>query len=355
MRGVSLGFWVVLLVVPSAIAAQVEEVPPPFQPFEHMIGGWKGTASPTANRVKGWQESHGWAWKFEKGRPVGLTLNLEGDKTLTKGSITFDSASKKYKLAGLNADGKPVAYVGAFSPDGKTLTLDRVGTTPEGKERLIVRPNSNKIRYTLNLDRQEPGAPQYKTVITVGLTKDGESFAAGAGGTDLPKCIMTGGAAGITVSYQGKSYPVCCTGCRDEFNDNPEKYAKLADAAAKASTKAAPGVKDKPAAKGKDDGSFDGLFDEPKAQKGAMPTKAKTKAKAEVETKDDAPAADSKPGMLRDDASTKAARNLQLGQNYEKGGKKVLALDYYRKVVKDQPDGEAAKTAAARIKALEDK
>ncbi len=354
MRGVSLGFWVVLLVVPSAIAAQVEEVPPPFQPFEHMIGGWKGTASPTANRVKGWQESHGWAWKFEKGRPVGLTLSFEGDKALTKGSITFDPASRKYKLDGLDAEGKPVAYVGAFSPDGKTLALDRVGATAEGKERLIVRPNSNKIRYTLNLDRQEPGAPQYKTVFTVGLTKDGESFAAGAGGADLPKCIMTGGAAGIIVSYQGKSYPVCCTGCRDEFNDNPEKYAKLADAAAaKASTKAAPGAKEQPAAKGKDDGSFDGLIDEPRTKKGVMP--ARVKAKAEGETKVDAPPVGSKPEAAKDDASTKAARNLQLGQNYEKGGKKALALDYYRKVVKDQPDGEAAKTAAARLKALEGK
>ena len=34
----------------------------------------------------------------------------------------------------------------------------------------------------------------------------------------------------MTVSYKGKTYPVCCSGCRDEFNDNPEKYAKKADA-----------------------------------------------------------------------------------------------------------------------------
>ncbi len=30
----------------------------------------------------------------------------------------------------------------------------------------------------------------------------------------------------MTVSYQGKSYPICCSGCRDEFNEDPEKYVK---------------------------------------------------------------------------------------------------------------------------------
>jgi YHS domain-containing protein len=352
MRRVIAGLLVVSSAGWLALAGPLDEVPAPFLPFEHMIGGWKGTAKPASNPLKGWQESHGWAWKFEKGKPVGLSVTFEGDKTIAKGQIRYDLAAKKYHLDGTDPEGKPVAFLGAFSPDGKTLTFDRVGATPEGKERLIVRPNSNKIRYTLQVDRQEPGAPQYKSVISVGLTKDGESFAAGAGGADLPKCIMTGGAAGITVSYQGKSYPVCCTGCRDEFNDNPEKYAKLADLAAQANA-----GKDKsaakPAAKGKDDGSFDGLIDEPKAKTNPRPaTKAAPKAKADAAEE---PAADAKAPKTKDDAGAKAARELQLGQNFEKQGKNALALDHYRKVVKDHPGTEPAKTAAARIKALEGK
>ena len=318
MRRVFAGWLMVWTLGSTAFAGSVDEVPAAFLPFQSMIGGWKGTAKPASNPLKGWSETHGWAWKFEKGKPVGLTLTLEGDKSLAKGSIAFDGASKKYKLDGVDPAGKPVAFVGSFGADGKTLTFDRVGATPEGKERIIVRPNSNKIRYTLQLERQEKGAPQYKGVISVGLTKEGETFAAGGGGADLPKCIMTGGAAGLTVSYMGKSYPVCCTGCRDEFNDNPEKYAKLADLAAKAAP-----AKDKSTAKpsggGKDDGSFDGLIDEP------------------------AP---------KDDAAAKSARELRLGQDLEKDKKTKLALDRYRAVVKDYPGTEAAKTAAARIKAL---
>src|SRR5262245_32616944 len=64
-----------------AIAAESAalEIPEPFARFEHMIGSWKGTAVPAANRLKGWSETHRWAWKFAKGKPIGMSLELDGD------------------------------------------------------------------------------------------------------------------------------------------------------------------------------------------------------------------------------------------------------------------------------------
>ncbi len=328
MRGM-----IAVVVLGSAVAGRatagpVDEVPPAFAPFEHMVGGWKGTAKPAANPLKGWQESHGWAWKFEKGVPVGMSLEFRGDKSLGSGRLTFDAATKAYHLDGLDAGGKPVRFVGTMSPDGKALTLDRVGETADGKERLIVRPNSNKIRYTFQLDRQEKGAPQFKKAIEVGLTKDGESFAAGGGESNLPKCILTGGVATMTVTYMGKTFPVCCTGCRDEFNDNPAKYAAKATATAGAepATTTAP----TPAAE-------------------ATPAKAAAKGKAAAA----GPVADAKASKAKDDPEAKAARALNLAQNLERNGKKALALEQYRKVVKDFPTTEAAKSAATKAAALE--
>ena len=244
-----------------ALAGGIDETPAAFAPFEHMVGSWKGTASPVVNRVKGWPETHAWAWKFANGKPVAMTVEWKGDKVVTKGQLTFDPATKSYKLDGVDPEGKPAVYAGQIASDGKTLTLDKGGVSRNGlNERLILRPNANKIRYTMQFETREPGAPQYKKEIEVGLTKAGESFAAGSGGENLPKCIMTGGAATIMVSYQGKTYPVCCTGCRDEFNENPAKYAKKADEIAKAQPKG----KAKGSSKGKDDGTFDGLFEDVK-------------------------------------------------------------------------------------------
>src|SRR5947209_7977410 len=241
------------------------DIPAPFAPFEHLVGAWKGTAIPKANRLKGWPERHLWAWAFSGGSPVGMTLAIEGGKVLTKGRLTFDPASRRYRLEGADADRKPVAFAGALDADGKALVLDRVGPAAEGKERLTIRLNSNLIRYTMWLDRQEPGAPQFARVIDVNLGKEGESFASGASAADLPRCIITGGSATMSVTYEGKSYPLCCTGCRDEFMDNPAKYVKKAllrgqDAGkGKVKTAASPSP-----SVGKDDGAFDGLVDEPK-------------------------------------------------------------------------------------------
>ena len=322
------------------------EIPTPFAPFEYLIGSWKGTGVPTVNRVRGWNETHAWAWKFEKGRPVGLSVTMEGSKALTKGQLAFDAASNKYTLTATDANRKAATYTGSLDTAGKTLALDRVGAVSDGtKQRLILFPNANFIRYTLRIAEQEAGAPQFKPVIEVGVTKEGEAFASGGAAADLPKCIVTGGAATMTVSFQGKSFPLCCTGCRDEFNDNPEKYIKKLAERAETSGKSVA----KPASTGKDDGSFDGLTDGPKT---AAKTSAKMKA-SPVKTEEIPKEKSEAPKVA--DASAKASSLLKLGQNLEKSGKPSSALGYYRQVLKMYPDSSSAKTASERIKAIEAK
>jgi YHS domain len=39
-------------------------------------------------------------------------------------------------------------------------------------------------------------------------------------------CIVTGGLGTSTVMYKGQTFYVCCSGCRDAFNENPEKFIK---------------------------------------------------------------------------------------------------------------------------------
>ncbi|MDR3635214.1 MAG: YHS domain-containing protein [Isosphaeraceae bacterium] len=332
----------------SAQNSEEREVPASLAPFEYLIGSWKGAGVPLANRVRGWNETHQWAWKFVKGVPVGMTMAFDGDKSVTKGQLTYDEAKKQYVLEGTDPAGKPVKFTGALDKTGKRLTLEKAGKSGEVKEQLTLFPNSNQVRYTLWVAQKEADSPQFKRVMEIGVTKEGESFAAGASAANLPKCILTGGAAAMTVTYQGKSYPICCTGCRDEFNDNPEKYVKKAALRAEQEAKS-PG---KPAAagRGKDDGAFEGLVDEPK--KKDMPKKkagASAKSKPADEPADDAPA-----GAKSDDDknAAKAAALLKSGQNLEKSGKTAAALKYYQDIVKKYPDTPQAKTAAARIKAI---
>ncbi len=334
-----------LMILGAAITiAADEEIPAPYARFEPMVGAWKGQAQAAANRLKGWPEKHAWAWKFVKGTPVAMTLTVEGGKVFTKGELGFDSKTSRYTLAATDPAGKPVAFAGVPSADGKGLVLER--TTADGKERLTIQPAGGGIRYVMRLDRQATGAPQFKNAIEVGLTKEGESFAAGGESANLPKCILTGGAATLTVTFNGKSYPVCCTGCRDEFNENPEKYVARAEARAAAAGSEKPATVAKPAAPSRGASEFEGLVDEPKA----MPRSSSKKADAPAveETK---PAAKSTPKSGTPEA--RAASDLRLGQAFERAGKPDRAIDTYKALVKKYPNTDAAKTAADRIKALE--
>jgi YHS domain-containing protein len=335
----------------TAADAPGREIPAQFVPFEYLIGSWKGAGIPAANRTRGWPETHAWAWKFEKGNPVGLSVEITGGKVLAKAQLSYDAAKKQYVLTTTDPAGKPSTFTGAFDKTGKQLMLDRLGANSAGtKQRLIFFPNANFVRYTLRLDEQETGAPQYKATITSSLTKEGESFAAGTGGADLPKCIITGGAATMTVSFKGTSYPLCCTGCRDEFNDNPEKYIKKLALMRESSP--AKGV-DKPKSSPvvKDDGSFDGLTDDPKPAAKSSTSGAMKKAPATASDDPSKPATKSDSSKPAD--ASRAATTLRLAQNLEKTGKTAAALSYYRRIVKDYPGTTPAKTAAERIKVLE--
>lgn len=348
------GLWGAVFGGALAVAAEAPapEIPEAFARFEHMIGSWKGQAVNTSNRLKGWEETHMWAWKFSKGKPVGMTLELSKDKIVAKAALSFDDATKQYHLDGTDPAGKPAAFAGKFDPASKALVLDRVGgSAGAAKDRLIIRPNANKIRYVLDFDQKEPGAPQYKRVITANLGKEGESFAAGAAAADLPKCILTGGAATMSVTYQGKSYPICCSGCRDEFNENPEKYAKKAALMAAQEGGKTP-VKAASSKVGKDDGAFAGLEEEAAPKRPASTEKKarpapKSKAAA---TEDDAETPEKDAAAAK--AASRAASQLRIAQSLDKAGKTAAALKYYKQLVKDYPGTPSAKTAAARIKAL---
>ena len=112
-----------------------------------------------------------------------------------------------------------LAYAGKLT--GKQLALDR--SVPDAKqvERLTFSLlHDNRITY--RLDTRPEGGTAFTRKYLVGLTKEGEAFA--DVGRPERECIVSGGAGTIAVSFEGKTYYVCCTGCRDEFKANPKQY-----------------------------------------------------------------------------------------------------------------------------------
>jgi len=191
---------------------------------QDFIGLWnlEGTQKVGA-KVEAWKEKVSWAWKFKEG-DVYLTVDFaEGKgKYFSGGELRYDPEKKKYRLALTAADKTEQVFEGDAAKDGG-LKLERKDAKTGDVYRLTLNTLAEGVRFQVKYERQEGGKGLAQPMFAMNGNKDGESF---AGGAKKPECIVSGGAASIKVSYQGKDYYVCCTGCRDEFNANPKKYAK---------------------------------------------------------------------------------------------------------------------------------
>ena len=72
-------------------------------------------------------------------------------------------------------------------------------------------------RLVMRLDRRTPGG-RFSPLGEVGFTRVGSGFGQGK---SYVECVVTGGLGTIPVMYQGKTYYVCCTGCKEYFEENP--------------------------------------------------------------------------------------------------------------------------------------
>ncbi|MFM8273271.1 MAG: YHS domain-containing protein [Gemmata sp.] len=207
------------------------------QPFNVLVGSWKGSGAPEGTKEEraagAWEETVAWTWKF-KDRDAWLEVNFTKGRHFTKGELRYTpdkgASEPKFTLT-LAAPDKTVAtFTGSLTDKDKVLALTRTGGPATEEQRLVFSLlHSNRHLYRLET-RPAGTTVAYSKKYQVGATKEGEPFANVAKG---PECIVSGGVGSMKVTYKGKDYWVCCSGCRDEFKENPEKYIKEAEAKAK--------------------------------------------------------------------------------------------------------------------------
>jgi hypothetical protein len=207
------------------------------QPFNLLVGSWKGSGVPEGTREERaagtWTETIEWVWKF-KGSDAWLAATFDKGKHFAKGELHYTpDASKKaaepcFTLTLTAPDKSTSRFIGTLN--GKVLSFDRADGPVDEQQRLVISLLHHN-RYLYRFETRPAGtAVAFIRKFQVGATKEGVPFA------DVPKgpeCIVSGGLGTIKVSYKGKDYWVCCTGCRDEFKADPEKYLKEAAAKAK--------------------------------------------------------------------------------------------------------------------------
>jgi hypothetical protein len=211
----------VALFAPPALAAdEAADTKKALQAVGDFVGEWKGNAEAKGGKPTLWKENYSWAWKFKDG-DARLALTLDGGKHFKSGELTYLPDKKLYRLTAKDAADKEQVFDGEIKKG--RLELTRTDSKTGDVHKLTFNTAAEGVRFLLAYEVQTGGKGLFTSVYKSAANKEGESLA-GAGKKN--ECIVTGGLGTIAVSYMGKTYYVCCSGCRDEFNENPKKYVE---------------------------------------------------------------------------------------------------------------------------------
>jgi hypothetical protein len=211
----------VLGLVRAADAPAKKNAKAGLQELNVLIGSWKGTGTPEgtqAEKQKGfWIETVDWEWQF-KGDDAWLVMSITKGKHFTGGELRYLPAQNRYELKMQTVGKDTLVFTGPL--EKQRLLLERTDEKTKETQRLVLSLLHDN-RHLYHLESGSGERPFFKKLYQVGCTREGVSFAAG---DNKPECVVSGGLGTMQVSYKGKTYYVCCTGCRDAFKDDPEKY-----------------------------------------------------------------------------------------------------------------------------------
>ncbi|HVX14481.1 MAG TPA: hypothetical protein VHC22_25060 [Pirellulales bacterium] len=213
-----------LYVAESAVAAPEDRTAndkAALSPLQEYVGAWRGVGQPRRGSNQGaWSEAADWSWRFADGRAM-LVCDSPKGKFYRSAKLSPAAEKARYDLVAERADGSGEdRFSGGIDEAGQlVLVADDAGERPaDAPSRITIRTVADGDRLLVLYEKRATG-DRYSRLAEVGYTRAGVSFAKGSG---EPECVVTGGVGTIAVEHQGKKYYVCCTGCRDLFNDDPE-------------------------------------------------------------------------------------------------------------------------------------
>lgn len=193
------------------------------QALNDLIGNWTGTGEPNGTREEKqrnfWQEKIAWEWRF-KDKDVYLQAAFDKSKHFTAAELRYLPDKKRYQLTMMTPAKDKLVFEGAL--EKKRLTLDRTDEKTKETQRLVLwLLHFNYHRYFFEVKPADRAS--FREIYHVGAKKEGVEF---AGDDDKPECVVSGGLGTMPVMYKSQTYYVCCSGCRDAFLEEPEKYVK---------------------------------------------------------------------------------------------------------------------------------
>lgn len=221
----------------SAIVSKAEmnreKVVSALSQLSFLVGDWRGVAQPKRGSNSGaWSEKAQIVWRFDEKIPC-LLMKLEPGEKSTR--IYFAASSEAGRpIVELQQPDKPSIALEMTEPEtspasNSTAPTDKSAqdhwvfqsVAEPGKPRLRFTVRKiNDIRMTLLFEESLGSGAAFRRQYEIGMTRAGERLA--NGNTGERQCIVTGGLGTISVTHAGKTYYVCCEGCKQAFDADPE-------------------------------------------------------------------------------------------------------------------------------------
>lgn len=216
-------------------SARRKQILAAMDPLQIVLGQWRGTTQKEVGDFKGLDEPR-WVWDFKSQRdqPALVMESVESPYFKTA-RLTFFPERDIYQLTTTGTDSKERIFEGNFSAPAERyqgdddrlhwkfkLELNQInGTSPRETWQVVFNQQDNN-RYLMELSRLQ--GSRFLRFDTVATQRQGTSFAKSDDDYGERICIISGGLGTMQVSYQGKSYWVCCTGCKAAFEDDPATW-----------------------------------------------------------------------------------------------------------------------------------
>lgn len=184
-----------------------------------LIGEWRGVGQPKRGSARdSWIEAAGWQWSFDEGQPA-LVFDAPKGRFYRQGRLTALDEEGHFQLDATRADDDQVDLFRGSLDEDHQLTLLAATEDIDPVARITMRTVADGDRLLILLERQRTPSGPYSRIAEVGYTREGSGF--GQGNTQR-ECIVTGGLGSTAVTYMGETYYVCCGGCRELFEEDPE-------------------------------------------------------------------------------------------------------------------------------------
>ena len=198
--------------------------------WAEMVGQWRISGQPKRGSSSGawttrsrvvWTENPGGRLAEGSSNQRSIVLRLKaGPKA---GSLIFlpDRISGEFSRMNFMPDqGMERSYLRVFEATSDRIVFESAGSGSLSEERWTFQQRSLD-RWLVMVEGRKNRESDWSRIVEMGMTRDGTTIAIGDG---QKKCVVTGGQADMEVTIAGKSYFVCCSGCRDALLDDPEAF-----------------------------------------------------------------------------------------------------------------------------------